>query len=63
LQNTSEPPNGGFWNSRLGEAFSRFTVVLLFALIVGVPVWYMFGIDFFKVFAVSSTLAALYSLC
>jgi hypothetical protein len=36
--------------------------VLLFALIVGVAVWYVFSIGFFKVLAVSLTLATLYSL-
>jgi len=62
LHSASEPPNGGFWDSKLGEAFLRFPFVLLLALIVGVPIWYLFSIDFFKVLVVALALATLYSL-
>lgn len=48
--------------SKTGDVITRFASVLLLALIVGLPVGYMFSIDFYKVLAVSLALATLCSL-
>lgn len=62
LKNAFETVNGDTGASKTADAASMFTCMLLFALIVGVPVWYLFDIDFFKVLVVSLALATLYSL-
>lgn len=48
--------------SKTADAVIAFIFVLLAALIVGVSIWYVFGISFLKVTAVSLTLATTYSL-
>lgn len=62
LKDAFETTNGATGASKTADAISVFTLVLLFALIVGVPVWYVFDIDFLKVLAVALALAASFSL-
>lgn len=62
MKNAFDTKNGAKGTPRTADAIVVFTVMLLFALIVGVPVWYVFGIDFFKVLVVSLALATLFSL-
>jgi hypothetical protein len=62
LGDIPKPLNGSSTGSNTAGAVLVFGFVLLVALIVGVPVWYAFGIDFLKVMAVSLTISILYSL-
>lgn len=62
MKNASETTSEATRASEIGNAISVFIGVLLSTLIVGALVWYVFGVDFFKVMAVSLTLATLFSL-
>lgn len=62
MENANGSTKEDFWDSKLGDATSRFAWTLLFASIVGVPICLVRGGDFFKLLCVSLALATLVSL-
>jgi len=57
LKDTPETANEATEASKTVWATSCFTLVLLFSLVLGLPFWYVFGVDLLKVLAVALTLA------
>ena len=62
MRNEFEATNESTLPSKIAGVIAMFTGVLLVTLAVGVPIWYLFGIDFTKVLAVSLALATLQTL-
>jgi 5-methylcytosine-specific restriction endonuclease McrA len=59
LRNELESTDGATEVSKVAFAIKYFTVVLLLGFMVTIALWYMFGMDFFKVLGVSLALATL----